>query len=108
MSTLPTGDIVVRPTQTDAEIDAYSRLAIAAFWGTTDIEAAVRLRRQSIESMPEFDPIQQRSAFRDDILLGGYEIFERHMHIGESLVLTGCIGAVVASPGSRMQGVATA
>ncbi|MGZ3664643.1 MAG: hypothetical protein ACXVDA_09175, partial [Ktedonobacterales bacterium] len=29
MSTLPTGDIVVRPTQTDAEIDAYSRLAIA-------------------------------------------------------------------------------
>ncbi|MGZ3664598.1 MAG: GNAT family N-acetyltransferase [Ktedonobacterales bacterium] len=108
MSTLPNGDIVVRPPQTDAEIDAYNRLAVDAFRGATDVEAAVRHRRQTLESMPEFDPIQQRCAFREDVLLGGYEIFERHMHIGESRVLTGCIGAVVAAPGSRMQGVATA
>lgn len=108
MSTPPTGDIVVRPLQTDAEIDAYSRLAATAFWGTPDIEAAVRLRRQNVESMPEFDPIQQRGAFRDDILLGGYDIIERHMHIGESHILTGCIGGVVADPRYRMQGVATA
>lgn len=108
MSTLPTGDIVVRPLQTDSETDAYSRLAAAAFWGGPDIEAAVRRRRQNVESMPEFDPIQQRGAFRGDTLLGGYDIFERHMHIGESPILTGCIGGVVADPRYRMQGVASA
>lgn len=107
MSTQPTGDIIVRPLQSGVEIDAYGRLAVEAFWGTPDIEAAVRRRLQLQQSMPEFDPIQQRGAFRDDTLLGGYEIYERHMHIGESHVLTGCIGAVVASPRSRMQGVAT-
>lgn len=108
MPTPPTGDIVTRPLQTDAEIDAYSRLAAAAFWGGPDIEAAVRRRRQNIESMPEFIPIQQRGAFRDDILLGGYDVVERQMHIGESHVVTGCIGGVVADPRYRMQGVATA
>lgn len=107
MSTLPTGNIIVRPLQTDAEIDAYSRLAVEAFWGTPDIEAAVRRRLQLQQTMPEFDPIQQRGVFHDDILLGGYEIYERHMHIGESHILTGCIGGVVTSPHSRMQGVAT-
>ena len=107
MSTQPTGTIVVRPLRSDAEIDAYSRLAADAFWGGPDIEAAVRRRRQNLESMPEFDPIQQRGAFRDDILLGGYDIFERRMHIGETHVLTGCIGGVVADPRYRMQGVAT-
>lgn len=107
MSTPRTGDIVVRPLQTAAEIDAYSRLAVEAFWRTPDTEAAVRLRLQRQQSMPEFDPIQQRGAFRDGILLAGYEIYERHMHVGESHVLTGCIGGVVADPRHRMQGVAT-
>ena len=107
MSTPSAIDIIVRPLQDDAEIDAYSRLAVEAFWRTPDTDAAVRLRLQRQQAMPEFDPIQQRGAFRDGMLLAGYEIYERHMHIGESHVLTGCIGGVVADPRYRMQGIAT-
>ncbi len=107
MSTPPTGDIIIRPLQTDAEIEAYNRLAVEAFWRTPDTDAAIRLRLQMQQSMPEFDPIQRRGAFHDNTLVAGYEIFERYMHIGESHVRTGCIGGVVADPHYRMQGVAT-
>ncbi len=107
MSTPLNSDIVVRPLQTDAEIETYNRLAAEAFWRSLDIDTASRLRLQFQQSMPEFDPIQRRGAFRDGTLLAGYEIFERHMHIGESHVLTGCIGGVVADPRYRMQGVTT-
>lgn len=107
MSTPLTGDIVVRPLQSDTEIEAYNRLGAEAFWRSLDIDTATRLRLQLQQSMPEFDPIQRRGAFHDGTLLAGYEIFERYMHIGESHVRTGCIGGVVADPRYRMQGVAT-
>ena len=99
--------ITIRPL-TDAERPAFFRLGIITFGNAEDVEQRSQRWRWAVENSPDYDPIQVRSAFRDEQFLGGCIVYERTLAIGPSRLLTGCIGAVVTHPDHRLQGVASA
>lgn len=55
----------------------------------------------------ELMPSTTRSAFRDKICLGTYQLDERHLWLGNAPIRVGCIGAVATHPEYRNQGVAS-
>jgi GNAT superfamily N-acetyltransferase len=99
---------IVRPLQTDTEIDAYCLLAAEAFFSDTDKVGAAERWRRYVEAQPDFHPEQRRGAFLGDMLLGGFMLYERRMRVaGGGELLAGCIGSVVTHPEQRLRGTAT-
>ncbi len=99
--------ITIRPLSGDAEIMPYMRLTDQAF-NPRPSEADAREWATFMLGLEEFRPDMMRGAFRGEQLLGGCIIYPRQMRIGETLVPTGGIGAVVTDPALRLGGIATA
>jgi GNAT superfamily N-acetyltransferase len=99
--------IVVRPIETDAERDHYFYLSDMSF---SDIPSPenVAFWQKYVTTLPYYHPERIRGAFKGDLQLGGYEIFERELHMGEARLTTGCIGSVNTDTEQRLQGAASA
>lgn len=108
MPTDPNSAIIVRPLETDNEIEQLFRLGIESFAPHAPVESNVNGWRESVTRAPGFRHSHLRGAFREGGYLGGYLFYERWMHVGSSRLLTGCISTVVTRPEHRRQGVATA
>lgn len=102
------GPATLRELETDAEIDAFYRLAVEAFSDAEDVETAARLYRLSHETGPDFHPGQRRGAVIGSTLVGGYLMLERWLVMGPARIRTACIGSVVTHPEHRQRGIATA
>lgn len=101
-------DVTIRPPATDAELDAFFRVAAGQFIRDVAPEIAGPDFRRFTETAPNADPARSRGAFRGETYLGGYLIDERWLRIGAARVRTGCVGVVVTRPEFRGGGVATA
>jgi GNAT superfamily N-acetyltransferase len=99
--------IIVRPVATNAEHDRQFYLSNIAFSDNPSPDDTA-FWQEYATTLPYYHPERIRGAFRGAQMLGGYEIFEREMHMGEARLLTGCIGSVNTDPEQRMQGVASA
>ncbi len=99
--------IVVRPMTTDAELERQFYLSDIAFSENPSPENAAFWQRY-VTSLPYHHPERIRGAFKGEQMVGGYELFERVMHMGEARLVTGCIGSVNTDPAQRKQGVASA
>ncbi|HEY4388332.1 MAG TPA: GNAT family N-acetyltransferase [Ktedonobacteraceae bacterium] len=102
-----TVSIVVRAIKTDAERDRKFYLSEIAF-STTPSPENVTFWQNYITTLPNYRPEQIRVAFKGDLQVGGCEILERVMHMGEARLATGCIGSVNTDPEQRNQGIASA
>jgi GNAT superfamily N-acetyltransferase len=98
-------EVVVRALASDAEFDAYFRLAAGTFSSQPDPESQGPVWRERETSAPWFRPEQLRGAFRGDEMLGGYLIAERCLLLRGARLLTGCIGGVVVREQARKQGI---
>jgi GNAT superfamily N-acetyltransferase len=101
-------ELLVRPLTSDAEIDAYFRLAAGTFSSHADPAGQGPAWRARELAAPWYRPEQLRGAFHDGALVGGYLISERWLRIGQARLLTGCIGGVVVREEARKQGVGRA
>src|ERR1700730_6228797 len=99
--------VTVRTLASSSEYDSYFRLADAAFSSQSSEESAQGWQ-QYLTHSPEFRPEQLRVVFLDGQLAGGLALFQRSLRMGDARFATGCIGAVVTSPASRLKGVARA
>jgi predicted N-acetyltransferase YhbS len=98
----------VRALETDAEIDAFYRLAVEAFSGAEDVEGAARSYRLAHETSPDFHAGQRRGAVLGGTLVGGYLMLERWLLMHPARIRTACIGSVVTHPDYRGRGIGTA
>ena len=100
------GRVEMRALKGDGEWEAYSHLVAAAFAPALAADESQRRRwlRSTLES-PDFTDDCGRGAFDGDDLLGGYLLEVWRMRLGETVVRTGCIGAVAVSAEHRMRGV---
>ena len=99
--------ITVRAVATDAERDRQFYLSDIAFSDNPSPEN-VTFWQEYVTTLPYYHPDHVRVAVKDEQVLGGYEIFERELHMGEARLLTGCIGSVNTDPAHRLQGAASA
>jgi predicted acetyltransferase len=107
--------IEVRPLRTDAEIDAYFKLAAATFPGynhshctPTPGGSLASGWRHFNEGAPGFQPECLRGAFVNGTLGGGYIHDEWWLRLPDTSLRTGYVGGVVADPALRRAGIASA
>ena len=99
------GPISLRTIEGDAERNAFFRLAAATFAGGETAEMVEAWRALMLDG-PNASRFHLIGAFRDGAYLGGYAMDERTIRIGKAKLRCGFIGAVVAHPDFRRQGVA--
>lgn len=100
--------IVVRPLQTEEEVDRLFRVNAAAFRGDDFTEDDIARWRQEVETAPGFDRSQLRAAFIGGRQVGSYGLHQRQLCIGRARLLTGCIGGVATHPDYQRRGIARA
>jgi GNAT superfamily N-acetyltransferase len=98
----------IRPPDTEAEFDAFFRLATATFIRMSPTAVAAADWRRYLETAPWFHHSNVRGAFLGQTYLGGYLIEERTLHLGSSRLRAGCIGAVVTHSEHRRRGIGSA
>lgn len=109
-------DIVVRPPETEAEIEAYF-LVQAQIWQPQEDAAKVARRyREGAESSPDFDRQQMRAAFARESsagetrerCVGGAGVEEGELRLPPAVLRIGCIGGVATHPDFRRAGIGRA
>lgn len=100
--------VEVRPVETPEEIETFHRRALEVYQPDVDMNVVLPRRMADLGAMPDLPAGGQRAAFFDGEIVGGYNIFERDLRVGPSLLRTGCIGAVYTGHAFRKQGVAGA
>jgi GNAT superfamily N-acetyltransferase len=101
-------DLVVRPPAGDEEKTAFFRLTASHFIRGTPVEIAAADLRRYVYDTPGVEPSWARGVFHGDTCLGAYLIDERWLRIGSARLHMGCVGAVVAHPEHRGQGIGKA
>ena len=99
--------IVVRPMVNASELERQFYLSDIAFSENPSVDNAAFWQKY-VTTLPYHHPERIRGAFQGKKMVGGYELFERILHMGEARLVTGCIGSVNTDPEYRNQGVASA
>ncbi len=100
-------NFVIRPLETDTEIEMFHRLAVVTFLPDDNPDETAHRMRRLVEESPDFRPEQLRGAFLGTTLIGGYLLMERLLHIGGAQLPTGCVADVMTLTEHRNQGIAT-
>jgi predicted N-acetyltransferase YhbS len=100
--------LLVRPLETDAEVDTFLRLAVRTFWPEGDLQAMFARWRRLVTEAPGYQRRYVRGAFLRGELVGGCVVEERMLLMAPARLRTSCIGLVATHADYRRQGIARA
>lgn len=100
--------VIVRAPTTDAEVEAYFRMAVLAFWPNANQADRADWWQRFITSTPGWQRDHLRCAFRGDTIVGGCVVHTRTLRMPPTALTTSCIALVATDPAFRRRGIARA